>query len=182
MQVEDHVLQSAGVLLVCVQILLVETIHSFGLCLLLFRVLPCLDTVRCLLLMNALCSVPAALRLLATKRSEEPRRKVTTIILDVLAVLMQLSAYVVVLVSMKSECVQVNKDTTDDSQAAARGKREAHLSRLPVSSNSLVYLSHLTLVYLTASAQQTFVQRICVSLAAGVMRVRCNTRHWNYFT
>ncbi|KAK7116523.1 hypothetical protein V1264_002190 [Littorina saxatilis] len=91
-------------------ILLIETIHSFGLCLLLFRVLPCLDTVRCLLLMNALCSVPAILRLFATKRSDDPRRKVTTAILDVLAVLMQLSAYVIALVSMKSECVKTNQD------------------------------------------------------------------------
>lgn len=44
------------------QVLFIETIHTFGLCLFLFRVLPCLDTVRCLLLMNALCSVPAILR------------------------------------------------------------------------------------------------------------------------
>ncbi|CAG5120237.1 unnamed protein product, partial [Candidula unifasciata] len=35
-------------------VLVIESIHSFGLCLFLFRVLPCLDTVRCLLLMNAL--------------------------------------------------------------------------------------------------------------------------------
>ncbi|CAG5126787.1 unnamed protein product, partial [Candidula unifasciata] len=43
-------------------VLFIETIHTFGLCLFLFRVLPCLDTVRCLLLMNALCTVPAILR------------------------------------------------------------------------------------------------------------------------
>lgn len=71
-----------------------------------FRVLPCLDTVRSLIVMNALCSVPAILRLFATKRSEDPRRKVTTIILDVLAVCMQLSAFVVALVSMSSECIK----------------------------------------------------------------------------
>ncbi|XP_059171416.1 chitin synthase chs-2-like [Physella acuta] len=87
-------------------VLCVESIHSFGLCLFLFRVLPCLDTVRCLLLMNALCSVPAILRLFATKRSDEPKRKVATILLDILALLMQLSAYVIVLASMKSECVK----------------------------------------------------------------------------
>ena len=101
-----------------VQILLVETIHSFGLCLFLFRVLPCLDTVRCLLLMNALCSVPAVMRLFATKRSDDPRRKVTTAILDVLAVLMQLSAYVIALVSMKSECVKTNVENADYGRAA----------------------------------------------------------------
>ncbi|XP_012941255.1 chitin synthase chs-2 [Aplysia californica] len=86
--------------------LFIETVHTLGLCLFLFRVLPCLDTVRCLLLMNALCSVPAILRLFATKRSDDPKRKLATILLDVLALLMQLSAYLIVLASMKSECVK----------------------------------------------------------------------------
>ncbi|KAK7477688.1 hypothetical protein BaRGS_00031072 [Batillaria attramentaria] len=102
-------------------ILLVESIHSFGLCLLLFRVLPCLDTVRCLLLMNALCSIPATLRLFATKRSDDPRRKVTTAILDVLAVLMQLSAYVIALVSMKSECVKTQEPTDNSKGTSTSG-------------------------------------------------------------
>ena len=105
------------------QILLVESIHSFGLCLLLFRVLPCLDTVRCLLLMNALCSVPAIMRLFATKRSDDPRRKVTTAILDVLAVLMQLSAYVIALVSMKSECVKTRPEDFDNGRPAPAATR-----------------------------------------------------------
>ncbi|XP_055864361.1 chitin synthase chs-2-like isoform X1 [Biomphalaria glabrata] len=87
-------------------VLFIETVHSFGLCLFLFRVLPCLDTVRCLLLMNALCTVPAILRLFATKRSEDTKRKIATILLDILALLMQLSAYAIVLASMKSECVK----------------------------------------------------------------------------
>lgn len=46
------------------------------------------------------------IRLFATKRSDEPKRKVATILLDILALLMQLSAYVIVLASMKSECVK----------------------------------------------------------------------------
>ncbi|KAK0040246.1 chitin synthase chs-2, partial [Biomphalaria pfeifferi] len=87
-------------------VLFIETVHSFGLCLFLFRVLPCLDTVRCLLLMNALCTFPAILRLFATKRSEDTKRKIATILLDILALLMQLSAYAIVLASMKSECVK----------------------------------------------------------------------------
>lgn len=45
-------------------------------------------------------------RLFATKRSEDPKRKIATILLDILALLMQLSAYVIVLASMKSECVK----------------------------------------------------------------------------
>ncbi|GFO13532.1 chitin synthase [Plakobranchus ocellatus] len=95
-------------------VLAVETIHSLGLCLFLFRVLPCLDTVRCLLLMNALCSVPAILRLFATKRPEDPRRRTATILLDILALLMQLSAYIIVLASMKSECVTATTTTNTD--------------------------------------------------------------------
>ncbi|XP_050401399.1 chitin synthase chs-2 isoform X2 [Patella vulgata] len=95
-------------------ILMIETIHSFGLCLFMFRVLPCLDTVRSLLLMNALCSVPAILRLFATKRSEDTRRKITTIILDLLSVCMQLSAFVIVMASMKSECVKTASDDVVD--------------------------------------------------------------------
>ncbi|ESP01302.1 hypothetical protein LOTGIDRAFT_111741, partial [Lottia gigantea] len=96
-------------------ILMIESIHSLGLCLFMFRVLPCLDTVRSLLLMNALCSVPAILRLFATKRSEDARRKITTVILDFLSVCMQLSAFVIVMVSMKSECVKTAGEDVEDS-------------------------------------------------------------------
>lgn len=92
-----------------------EALHSFGLCLFVFRVLPCLDTVRSLLLMNALCSFPAMFRLVATKRSEDSRRKATTVILDFFSVLMQLSAFVVVLVSMKARCVKRYNRTVTNS-------------------------------------------------------------------
>ncbi|XP_064608019.1 chitin synthase chs-2-like isoform X3 [Liolophura sinensis] len=95
-----------------VWILFVETIHSFGLCLFVFRVLPCLDTVRSLLLMNAFCSVPAILRLVATKRSEDPRRRMTTIILDFFAALMQISAFVIVLLSLRTNCLKSFSQTS----------------------------------------------------------------------
>ncbi|BFY98509.1 hypothetical protein BsWGS_01548 [Bradybaena similaris] len=93
-------------------VILIESIHSFGLCLFLFRVLPCLDTVRCLLLMNALCTVPAILRLFATKRSDDLKKKVLTIVLDVLALVLQISAFIVALASMKSECVHSPPSST----------------------------------------------------------------------
>ncbi|CAL1526679.1 unnamed protein product [Lymnaea stagnalis] len=102
-------------------VLFIETVHTFGLCLFLFRVLPCLDTVRCLLLMNALCTIPAILRLFATKRSEDSKRKVATILLDILALLMQLSAYVIVLASMKSECVKTPSTPGETSETDVAG-------------------------------------------------------------
>ena len=89
-----------------------ESLHSFGLCLFMFRVLPCLDTVRCLLLMNSLCQLPAILRLFATKRPEEPRRKIATIVLDFIALLMQASAIVVSLISLKANCTAASNSTS----------------------------------------------------------------------
>ncbi|GAB1605132.1 chitin synthase chs-2-like, partial [Argonauta hians] len=96
-------------------LLLIESLHSFGLCLFLFRVLPCLNTIRCLLLMNAVCQIPAILRLFATKRSEDKRRKIITIIFDFFAVLMQLTAIVVALTSMSTSCKQDKHHTTQAS-------------------------------------------------------------------
>ena len=63
-------------------------------------------------------------RLFATKRSEDPRRRTTTIVLDILALLMQLSAYVIVLASMKSECV---KSATEETE----GKDSIPILKLP---------------------------------------------------
>eukprot|EP00106_Octopus_bimaculoides_P003471 XP_014770913.1 PREDICTED: uncharacterized protein LOC106869619 [Octopus bimaculoides] len=102
-------------------ILLVESLHSFGLCLFLFRVLPCLNTIRCLLLMNAVCQMPSIFRLFATKRSEDPRRKIITIVFDFLAVLMQLSALVVAITSMKTSCMRDPPRVTDTNNSNTYG-------------------------------------------------------------
>ena len=71
------------------QVLLTEASHTFGLCLLTYRILPQFDVVRALLLMCATCQVPALLKLLLTKG----QRSVLTIIVDILAVLMQASLF-----------------------------------------------------------------------------------------
>ncbi|XP_076444026.1 chitin synthase chs-2-like [Babylonia areolata] len=114
-------------------ILLTEGLHSLGLSLLLFRVLPCLDTVRCLLLMNGLCSIPALLRLVATTRSDDPPRKVVTAILDGLAALMQLSAYVICMLSMTSRCVHEEGGAGGEEEEAAAGGGGVDGGGLPAS-------------------------------------------------
>ncbi|CAH1788341.1 unnamed protein product [Owenia fusiformis] len=70
-------------------VFLVEGIHSFGLCLFVFKVLPQFDIIRGVLLMNTTCFIPALLKLLLTKGNRGP----LSIIMDILAVLMQGSVF-----------------------------------------------------------------------------------------
>ncbi|GFR89942.1 chitin synthase [Elysia marginata] len=137
-------------------VLVVETVHSLGLCLFLFRVLPCLDTVRCLLLMNALCSIPAILRLFATKRSEDPRRRLITILLDILALLMQLSAYVIVLASMKSECV---KSSSKDTEGPLKEAEEDHGPNMTYSLSNMSWEIPLSLLLISVKWWENFCDK-----------------------
>ena len=66
-----------------------ETLHTSGLALLFFTVLPDLDTVRAIMLTNAVLLVPGVLSIFRPKSSVK-WRKLTVIGIDVLAVIMQL--------------------------------------------------------------------------------------------
>lgn len=70
-----------------------ETLHSIGLVMLVFVVLPALDVVKGAMLTNCLCFVPAILSLLSRHSNES--KKVAKIALDFLSLLAQFSAFVI---------------------------------------------------------------------------------------
>lgn len=75
------------------QSLITETLHTIGVALLVLIILPELDVVKGTMLMNAMCFVPGVLNALS-RDSTEPRY-IFKIILDVLAVSAQATAFVV---------------------------------------------------------------------------------------
>ena len=84
---------------VLVLVLLVETAHSFGICLFAFRVLPKLDLARAILIMNAVCIVPGMFKLLLAKNNASTFKKMLIFIMDLLAVLMQCTVFGIVFAS-----------------------------------------------------------------------------------
>ena len=70
-----------------------ESLHSIGIILLVFVILPALDVVKGAMLTNCLCVVPAMLSLLSRHAGES--RKAAKITLDFLSLLTQLSSFVV---------------------------------------------------------------------------------------
>lgn len=81
--------------------LIIETAHSFGVSIFVFRVLPKLDVARAILLMNAVCTVPCLLKLFLSKtqRGVSPFKRLIIFIMDVLALLMQCSVFGIVYAS-----------------------------------------------------------------------------------
>jgi chitin synthase len=79
-----------------VWVLLVEVGHTFGVALLLFKILPNIENITGLLFMNGLCIVPAILRIFFTScRGMNRIQKLGAYLLDFLAILCQLSVLVV---------------------------------------------------------------------------------------
>ena len=80
------------------QNVLMESIHTFGLCLMIVKVLPSLDLIRCLLIMCGVGLVPALLNLIFGLRPKNNTgKKACFIIFDILAVIFQLSCLLVIL-------------------------------------------------------------------------------------
>ena len=77
-------------------ICLLESIHTFGVCLLVFRVLPSCDVIRGLLLMNAVCTIPAFCKLTLSKSNSRPMLRFLTLFIDLAAFAAQCSVYFVV--------------------------------------------------------------------------------------
>ena len=76
-----------------------ESIHTFGLCLMIVKVLPNLDLIRCLLVMCAVGLVPSIINLIFGLRPRHNTcKKIGFIMMDILAVVGQTSALVVVLI------------------------------------------------------------------------------------
>nr|AKZ08595.1 chitin synthase B [Helicoverpa armigera] len=73
--------------------IVIETLHTVGIAMLVLIILPELDVVKGTMLMNAMCFVPGLLNALSRDRNE--RRYVWKIMLDVLAISGQATAFVV---------------------------------------------------------------------------------------
>ena len=69
------------------QVLIIEAAHTFGLCLLAYKILPQFDVVRAILLLCCCNMVPSLFKLLLTRGGRGP----VAVIMDILAMLMQFS-------------------------------------------------------------------------------------------
>jgi hypothetical protein len=75
---------------------MIEGIHSFGLCLLVFRVLPSCDVIRAALLMNCLCIVPGFCKIIFSKNGAGPVGKALIVMIDFLALVAQCTVFFVI--------------------------------------------------------------------------------------
>ena len=77
----------------------IETLHSFGIAIFVFHILPKLDAARSLLIMNAVCLVPAFLKLFLTKSNSSIVRRSLLFLMDFFAFVMQCSCVGIALAS-----------------------------------------------------------------------------------
>lgn len=75
------------------QVHFIEACHTLGLSLLVFRVLPSIDNVTGLFILNGVCIVPAILNLFSSRRSHNQLMKNLIFCTDICSVLMQLSVF-----------------------------------------------------------------------------------------
>ena len=80
-------------------VLIVETAHSFGISIFVFRVLPKLDVARAILMMNAVCTVPGIFKFFLSKTHVSTAKRLIIFIMDFCAVLMQCSVFGIVFAS-----------------------------------------------------------------------------------
>lgn len=81
------------------KVLLIESAHSFGISIFVFRVLPTLDVARAILMMNAVCTVPGILKLLLSKNQVSTAKRLVIFIMDICAVSMQITVFGIVFAS-----------------------------------------------------------------------------------
>lgn len=77
-------------------VFMIEGVHSFGLCLLVFRVLPSCDVIRAVLLMNCLCIVPGFCKIIFSKNGAGPVGKALIVMVDFLALVAQATVFFVI--------------------------------------------------------------------------------------
>ena len=114
---------------IIVLILCVETAHSFGVSIFVFRVLPKLDVARGILLMNAVCTVPCLLKLFLSKtnrNSVSALKRLIIFILDAVALLMQCSVFGIVYASkfMFNEQNKQQQQPTQTTQPAGNNSND----------------------------------------------------------
>ena len=88
-----------SILIDCSQVFFIETLHSFGIAIFVFHILPKLDAARSLLIMNAVCLVPAFLKLFLTKSNCSIVRRSLLFLMDFFAFAMQCSCVGIALAS-----------------------------------------------------------------------------------
>lgn len=76
-----------------IQVHIVETCHTFGLSLLVFRILPSIDNVTGLFLLNGVCIIPAFLNLFSSHHNHNQLLKILTYLTDIASIFMQLSVF-----------------------------------------------------------------------------------------
>jgi hypothetical protein len=84
---------------ILILVLIIETAHSFGISIFVFRVLPKLDVARAILMMNAVCTVPGMLKLLLSKNNVSTMKRLIIFVMDFFAVLMQCTVFGIVFAS-----------------------------------------------------------------------------------
>ncbi|CAF0778856.1 unnamed protein product [Didymodactylos carnosus] len=77
----------------------IETLHSFGIAIFVFHILPKLDAARSLLIMNAVCIIPAFLKLFLSKTNTSMLRRSLLFMMDFFAFAMQCSCVGIALAS-----------------------------------------------------------------------------------
>jgi hypothetical protein len=80
--------------------MLVDTAHSFGLSIFVFRILPKVDVARAIIMMNAVCCIPGLLKLILGKTDLSTCKRLACFIVDFLALIMQCTVFGIVLASV----------------------------------------------------------------------------------
>ncbi|KAI3387050.1 hypothetical protein SNEBB_001269 [Seison nebaliae] len=83
-------------------ILVLESLHTFGLCTLIYRILPSLDYMRALLILPACCTIPALCKLLFARAPNSSKMSIGRVVsgfFDLLALIAQISAIIIILQS-----------------------------------------------------------------------------------
>lgn len=84
---------------------IVETCHTIGLSLLIFRILPSIDNVTGLFLLNGVCIIPAFLNLFSSHHTRNQVVKILTYVTDIASIFMQLSVCFIPYILKPSEQV-----------------------------------------------------------------------------
>ena len=84
---------------IIILVMIVESLHSFGVAIFVFRVLPKLDLARAILLMNAVCVIPGILKLFMSKSDVSTLKRMVIFFMDFLAICMQCTVFGIVFLS-----------------------------------------------------------------------------------
>lgn len=143
---------------------MIESAHSFGVCIFAFRVLPKLDVARAILMMNAVCIMPGLLKLLLSKNRVSACKRLAIFVLDVFAVLMQCTVFGIVFASkfvFKNETEVENPEdsfaTSTEALFETNARLVRHLSNHSLASfESLLSSKNMDEMFDKAEAKNSF--------------------------